>query len=143
MRIVLDTNVVVSGLLKASGVSGRVLELAQEGVRVTLLYDERIIAEYVEVLARMDLDRTRIQQVVETLQATGEIVVAKPVAVQSPDPDDQMFIEVAAAGFADAIVTGNAKHCSVAKPRARGRECSARENGALPCAARVALPFLA
>ncbi len=49
MRIVLDTNVVVSGLLKTSGVSARVLKLAQEGVVVTLLYNDRIIAEYLEV----------------------------------------------------------------------------------------------
>jgi uncharacterized protein len=110
VRIVVDTNVVVSGLLKPSGVSARVLELAQEGLRVTLLYDERIIAEYFEVLTRKDLDRRRIQQVVESLRAIGEPVVAKPISIQSPDPDDQMFIEVAVAGFADVIVTGNAKH---------------------------------
>ena len=106
MRIVLDTNVVVSGLLKASGVSARVLELAQEGVRVTPLYDERITAEYLKVLARKGLDRRRIEQVIESLRAIGESVVAKPISVQSPDPDDQMFIEVAVAGLADAIVTG-------------------------------------
>jgi len=110
VRIVLDTNVVVSGLLKVSGVSARVLELAQQGDVVTLLYDDRIIAEYLEVLARKGLDPIRIQQVIESLQAVGEPVMAKAIAVQSPDPDDQMFIEVAAAGFADAIVTGNAKH---------------------------------
>ncbi len=110
MRIVLDTNVVVSGLLKPSGVSARVLELAQEGIVVTLLYDNRIISEYLEVLARKGLDPIRVQQVIESLQAIGELIAAKPIAVQSPDPDDQMFIEVAVGGLADAIVTGNAKH---------------------------------
>jgi putative PIN family toxin of toxin-antitoxin system len=110
VRIVLDTNVVVSGLLKATGVSARVIELAQEGVRVTLLYDDRIIAEYFEVLARKGFDRIRVQQVIESLKALGEQNAPKPTAIQSPDPDDQMFIEVAVAGFADAIITGNAKH---------------------------------
>jgi len=62
------------------------------------------------VLARKGLDPTRIQQVIESLKALGEQIAAKPVAIQSPDPDDQMFIEVAVAGFADAIITWNAKH---------------------------------
>jgi predicted nucleic acid-binding protein len=62
------------------------------------------------VLARKGFDRIRIQQVIESLEALGEQIAAKPIAIQSPDPDNQMFIEVAVAGFADAIITGNAKH---------------------------------
>lgn len=65
------------------------------------------------MLARKVLDQIRIRQVIESLKALGEQIAAEPVAVQSPDPDDQMFIEVAVAGFADAIVTGNAKHFPV------------------------------
>lgn len=110
MRIVLDTNVVVSAVLKPGGVSAHVLRLAQEGEVLTPLYDERIFAEYSEVLIRMGFEPLRVQQVIESLRAVGDPVTARRISIQSPDPDDQMFIEVAVAGLADAIVSGNPRH---------------------------------
>ena len=55
MRIVLDTNVLVSGLLNPNGTPGRILDLIL-GRYLTLLYDDRIIGEYSDVLARPQLD---------------------------------------------------------------------------------------
>ena len=51
MKIVLDTNVVVSGLLKSQGNPAQVLTLALAGA-VQVCYDKLILAEYTEVLAR-------------------------------------------------------------------------------------------
>gem|GEM_PF-5759409 len=42
--------------------------------------------------------------------AEGRRVVAPPLNLKLPDPDDAMFVEVAVAGQADAIVTGHTGH---------------------------------
>ena len=51
MRVVLDTNVVVSGLLQPKGKPAQVLALALGGA-VLVAHDKRILAEYADVLAR-------------------------------------------------------------------------------------------
>ncbi len=109
MRIVLDTNVVVSGLLKAGGVAGAFWGSRKKAFALRCS-TTNASSQSISRCWQEGLDRRRIEQVIEALRAIGELVVAKPIAVQSPDPDDQMFIEVAVTGFADAIVTGNAKH---------------------------------
>ncbi len=112
MRVVLDTNVVVSAFLTPSGVPAEVLRRALGGEPVPL-YDERILAEYREVLERprFKLDTEDVTAVLELLAAKGERVTAAPlVLVKLPDPDDLPFIEVAVAGQADALVTGNPRH---------------------------------
>lgn len=82
--IVLDTNVLVAGLLTPFNAPGRVLDAVLAG-QVRLLYDDRILAEY----------------------GDGQAVVAPPLGIALPDPDGAMFVEVAVAGRAEAIVTGN------------------------------------
>ena len=109
MRIVLDTNVVVSGLLSAVTPPGRVVESVYAG-ELVLLYDERILEEYGDVLARPQFrfDPDDIGWFLAVVRL-GEPVVAPPLPLRVPDPDDLTFVEVAVAGGADAIVTGNAR----------------------------------
>ncbi len=117
MRIVLDTNVVVSGLLSGLGPPGRVVESAFAG-ELTLLYDDRILAEYAAVLARPQFrfDPEDVEWFM-TVVRMGEAVVAPPLALALPDRSDLMFVEVAVAAGADAIVTGNVRHFRL--PRGR------------------------
>ena len=111
MRIVLDTNVLVSGLLTPHGPPGRLIDLLLAG-EVTLIYDDRILSEYHEVLERprFDFDPGDVADVLELFATEGETVTAPPLAVELPDPDDLPFVEMAAAGRADALVTGNLRH---------------------------------
>ena len=51
MKIVLDTNVLLSGMLKPSGPPGRIIDLLRTDV-LELVVDDRILAEYVDVLRR-------------------------------------------------------------------------------------------
>jgi putative PIN family toxin of toxin-antitoxin system len=53
MRIVLDTNVIVSALINPNGTPGRILASILNG-KVKILYDNRIIFEYIDVLSRKD-----------------------------------------------------------------------------------------
>jgi len=112
MRLVLDTNLLVSALLKPGSVPDRLLTMIWEGAAVAL-YDVRVTDEYRAVLARpkfRSIDRARIDQVFARLLAQGE-EIAQLAEWQGAmkDEDDRIFVEVALAGRADAIVTGNLK----------------------------------
>ena len=104
---VIDTNVVVSGLLSANGPCARVLDAVMEG-RVKLVYDARILAEYRDVLCRPRL-KLKPAQVVHFLEALGGqmSVVPERLKIVGPDPDDMAFIEAALAVPDATIVTGN------------------------------------
>lgn len=52
MRVVLDTSIVVSGLLQAQGNPAQVLALVLSGA-IQACHDKHVLAEYAEVLARM------------------------------------------------------------------------------------------
>jgi len=111
MKIVLDTNVLVSGLLRMTTAPGMLLRLLLDGL-VPFAVDARILQEYEEVLARpkLGIERDRAALVLGQIRALGQVVVPRPLMLSLPDPDDIIFIEVALSARADAIVTGNKKH---------------------------------
>ena len=111
MNVVLDTNVLVSGLLTPHGSSGRVMDLVLSG-DLTPCFDDRIIAEYREVLARtkFGFDAVLVEAILDYVEAEGLHVVAAPLGVSLPDPDDNAFLEVAAAAGAEWLITSNARH---------------------------------
>jgi putative PIN family toxin of toxin-antitoxin system len=111
LRIVLDTNVLVSALLRPQSLPGRVLDrvLARQ---VTLALDRRIFNEYQDVLFRPEfaLPPDAVSTLLEFVWQSSERVQAVSLPIRLPDPDDVMFIEVAVSALADALVTGNLKH---------------------------------
>jgi uncharacterized protein len=111
MKIVLDTNVLVSGLLQPFGPSGQIVRLVASGALV-LCHDSRILAEYRDVLLRekFHFDPERVEILLEEIRADGIPVAARPLAIRLPDPDDEPFLEVALSGGAKYLVTGNLKH---------------------------------
>ena len=107
----LDTNVLVSAILSPNGPPAAVLRtLLTE--RVRLCFDERIVSEYRDVLSRtkFSFDPVLVDELISFLESAGSPTLAAPQALELPDPWDQMFIEVAVAGGADFLVTGNLKH---------------------------------
>ncbi len=111
MRIVLDTNVIVSGLLNPHGKPGTILQMVASGA-VTICYDARIIIEYRDVLHRpkFPINKEEAEAVIEQIKAAGHLVVTSPLPQNLPDPDDEPFLEVALAGGAECLVTGNVKY---------------------------------
>ena len=108
---VLDTNVLVSGLISAKGPPGRLID-AVLARRLQIAFDDRILQEYKDVLAR-----PKFQFKPADVTALWEILpfqchlVAMPVAgLEASDPGDTKFLEVAAATESKILVTGNARH---------------------------------
>ena len=112
MRVVIDTNVLISALLNA----GRVPDLVLGAIlrrRDVVLYDERILDEYRSVLARPKFAACteRGREMESSLIGIGRDVGGMDVwPGELLDEGDRAFVEVALAGKADVLLTGNAKH---------------------------------
>jgi len=111
MKIVLDTNVLVSGLLTPFGTSGEIVRMVSAG-KLILQYDSRILLEYQEVLYRskFQFDKDQIDSLIDYIKKNGQAVPTSPLKKLPPDPDDAPFLEVAIGGEAEYLVTGNKVH---------------------------------
>ena len=114
MRVVLDTNVLVSGLLSPYGPPGELVRLVAMGA-LQVCYDARILGEYVAVLGRpaFSFSSDQVELFLAQLKAGGLVVGARPLPEALPDPDDEVFLAVALAGPAQHLVTGNTRHYPV------------------------------
>jgi len=110
VRLVVDTNVIVSALLTPAGVCGQILDLLTEG-SLQPCVDERILAEYEEVLSepRFPFTAKQVSTVLEMFRASGAPVAALPLNAALPHEDDRAFLEVAVTAHA-VLVTGNIRH---------------------------------
>ena len=114
---VLDTNVIVSAMLRWRSVPGSLLELAFDGVIVPVL-NEEIVAEYRNVLARPKFHLTEeiIEDFISGITERGVFVDAETLAWDLPDANDKVFYEVVMEErkSEDAyLVTGNLRHFPV------------------------------
>ena len=111
---VIDTNVLVSAMLKWDSVPGNVLELAYGGTIIPLLND-RIVKEYRDVLLRPKFHLTQkiVDDAVGELERIGIYVDAEETDIQLPDPNDKVFYEIVAEKRKSKeayLITGNIKH---------------------------------
>jgi putative PIN family toxin of toxin-antitoxin system len=116
LRVVIDTSVLISAIRSEKGAAAVLIDLALSR-RFVLLLDYKLAYEYREVASRPDhllasgktVDET--EAIIDALEA-----IAAPVMVQtrhrplSQDPDDDMVLDVAINGFADILITNNARH---------------------------------
>lgn len=111
MRFVIDTNVLVSGVINPHGAPGRVVDSIISQT-INVLYDDRILLEYRDVLLRpfFGFRVSDINALLDFIEHSGEQVTASPVNIVLPDPSDLPFLEVAITGLATALVTGNLNH---------------------------------
>jgi uncharacterized protein len=113
MRVVLDTNVVVSAFLSVKGAPARILALWEQGA-FDLVVSEPLLAEYERVLAykpvqaRHRMDAQALAEVVQGFRASAIIVEpALRLVIVTEDPDDDKFLECAVAGGAAYIISGD------------------------------------
>jgi putative PIN family toxin of toxin-antitoxin system len=111
LRIVLDTNVVVSALLTPAGIPSKVLNIILEKYS-KLIYDNSILAEYINVLSRKEfkIDRKLADLIMDFIISEGEFITAVPLKIKFVHEEDKKFYELYKSGEADYLITGNIRH---------------------------------
>lgn len=110
MRLVLDTNILLGGLMSSAGPPARLYATWQRGA-FTLISCEAQLEELRDVSRREHI-RARIQttevgRMVNTLRALALMVEKLPFVDASPDPYDNYLLSLSMAGKADLLVTGD------------------------------------
>ncbi len=108
MRVVLDTNVLLSGLL-TPGVCEAILDRCVTGDGPTLVICEHILVEFVRhAQGKFQEPPEKVQAAVAYLRGHAELVEPVPVPVEVfPDHGDLPVLGAAVAARADALVTGD------------------------------------
>jgi putative PIN family toxin of toxin-antitoxin system len=113
MRVVLDTNVLVSRLLSTSGAPASIIDRWRQGAfevlaSTSMLAEYRRVLAYPKIQARLRLTNARLDQLIEDFHQV--VVLVEPsevIEAISSDPADNKFIECAVAGSAEYIVSGD------------------------------------
>ena len=110
---VIDTNVLVSAMLKWNSVPGNIMEFVFNGTIIPV-FNGRIIKEYVNVLSRPKFHLTKeiINDVIGTIRENGVYIDEETIDIDLPDPKDRVFYEVVMEKRKDEdayLVTGNIK----------------------------------
>ena len=113
MRVVLDTNVLVSALLNHEGLPARILQFVYDG-SLTLILSEPLLEELHEVLLypkirkRLDASSIDVPRFIELLRFFATLVETKVAdAPTVRDPDDRELLAALIQGPADWLVTGD------------------------------------
>ena len=110
LRVVLDTNVIISALL-SPGVPRTVMDLCRRQ-EVLLVLSDAILSELSEVLRRkFDWEANQVAMLLDELRSFAVVVVpAKAVHCIADDPADDRVLECALEAHADVIVSGDTRH---------------------------------
>lgn len=112
MRAVIDTNILVRALIMPHGTVGPVLQRLRHA-EYTLLYSQPLLEELADVLNRprsrdkYALSEADIATVLRLILLRGEAVTPTKSITACRDPKDNKFLEVAVAGQADVLVSGD------------------------------------
>ena len=111
IRVVLDTNVLVSANLSEEGLEALVVSLALNQ-KIQLHVSEPILQEYERVLRypRLKFDPKEVARFLARLRRSSVLVMPTRKVSASPDEADNRFLECAESARADFLVTGNKKH---------------------------------
>ena len=99
LKIVLDTNVVISAALSPTGNCAEIIDTIGDNEQIQLFYNEKILFEYKEVLSRKHLDIAgKIQNsIVESMKKVGLELAPASSDVLLPDESDRIFYDTALA----------------------------------------------
>ncbi len=113
IKIVIDTNVLISAALSPQGNPAKIMKLISEDVKedIQIYLHPAILQEYSHVLAykRLNIPETAQEKVLAAIQEIGIMVDAAPSKIARPDESDRIFYDTAKACKA-YLVTGNKKH---------------------------------
>ena len=110
-RVVFDTNILYSAILKPASVPAKAVDLIAAGLLLPCVSDD-VLAEYRSVLYRkeLDLNGDRRRELLGTFIALALHVNPSQKLAISPHQPDNRFLECAEAALAGYLVTGNSRH---------------------------------
>ena len=111
---VIDTNVIVSSMLKKESIPGQIMDYVDKGIIVPLV-NEEILEEYVEVITRnkFNFEKAAVELVMNGIEKRAIFVEREKTLEELIDKDNVVFFEIvlSARSTMDAyLVTGNMKH---------------------------------
>ncbi len=111
MRVVLDTNVLISACWSPGGLEGRLVALVMEG-QLTACVTEAVLAEYREVAQRPKFATRAVcfERMIACLDKLAELVKPGSATAAATDPDDNRLLECAHGAAAPWLITGNLRH---------------------------------
>src|SRR5258708_38374947 len=112
IRVVLDTNIVVSALLQPQGLPARIFLITLAGTTAQQCVSGDIYAEYEEVIRRPKFGRREvvIEHALHAIRQNGFWVKPSERVNACSDPGDDIFLECAQAARAHYLVTGTQRH---------------------------------
>ena len=134
MRVVIDTNIIVSALITAAGNPAKIVDAWQDG-KFTLLTCAELSDELYATLQKPRVAELikphRAGRLVNQIKRLANDVGPLPQVVRSPDPNDDFLLAMAEAGGADYLVTGDKSGLLVLARHKATRIVSAREFASL------------
>jgi putative PIN family toxin of toxin-antitoxin system len=112
MRLVMDTNVVVSSFISPSGKPSQIMKIILNG-GAELCYNSVILSEYESVMLRSKfsdkINSSHIQQFINLIRNIGISFNPVPSKIRLPDESDRIFYDTAK-GSGSILINGNLKH---------------------------------
>jgi len=110
LNAVIDTNVLVSGLITAHGYSAKIINAFKEK-QFNLFYSSEILNEYNDVLYRdrLGFNKNDVDNLLDAISLNGISIVTDASTISLPDEDDRCFYDTAKNSEA-YLITGNIKH---------------------------------
>jgi putative PIN family toxin of toxin-antitoxin system len=121
LRVVLDTNVLVSAALRPDGPNGQIVRLARGGGRLQLVTSSALLTELWEVLRRPTLSAripvSDARSFVESVRDNSEIRDDPPDPARvARDPKDDFVLALALSAAVEALISGDRDLLEIAEP---------------------------
>lgn len=130
MRVIVDTNILLSALINPHGLPAQLID-AWRGARFELVTSRDQLLELGEVARRSQLRKyivpARVGRFINDLRLLAEVVSRLPCVDRSRDPGDNFLLAMAEASSADYLVTGDKRDVLVLETHDRTRIVTARQ----------------
>jgi len=110
IKIVVDTNIIISAALSSLGKSSQIVDMAFDR-KLQIYYNTEILAEYEDVLSRPRFNFNTGKKIhfIEGIKRVGILIEPVTSNVSLPDESDRIFYDTTKASGA-ILITGNVKH---------------------------------
>jgi putative PIN family toxin of toxin-antitoxin system len=111
MKIIIDTNIIISAALSPNGKPAEVIKLIEDNEQVQVYYSKEIFAEYEEVLSRakFNINEDKRNRTLSLIENIGILIEPTVSIILLPDEDDRIYYDAAKEAEA-TLITGNLKH---------------------------------